>query len=278
MNWSRADLKSRGKAAFLKSYWWCVLAAVILSLVGSGNSRFELDKKDYQQIKEGGLSSLTDIAKGGAQDALLGGGFSEVFKQAIPTVAISGLILLIVFAFLLVLALSVGFGTFVSNPLRVGGCKYFLDNGSGEGAKIGNFLSAFKSGHYLNVVLIMFLRGLYTFLWSLLLVIPGIIKSYEYRMVPYLLAEYPEMSSDEVFRRSKEMMNGEKWNAFVLDLSFLGWIILAAITANLSGIFFSEPYQHATNAELYFALGGGRRYDTYTDSYGSQNDFYNSYN
>ena len=64
---------------------------------------------------------------------------------------------------------------------------------------------------------------LYTFLWSLLLLIPGIVKAYEYRMVPYLLADYPELSTEEAFRISREMMNGEKMNTFILDLSFIGW-------------------------------------------------------
>ena len=73
---------------------------------------------------------------------------------------------------------------------------------------------AFGSGSYLKIVGTMFLRGLYIFLWSLLLFIPGIIKSYEYRMVPYLLAECPEMGNSEAFRISKEMMYGQKMEAF----------------------------------------------------------------
>ena len=60
-----------------------------------------------------------------------------------------------------------------------------------------------------------------TFLWSLLLIIPGIVKSYEYRMIPYLLADHPEMSKDEAFAASKAMIDGNKWDAFVLDFSFI---------------------------------------------------------
>ena len=73
---------------------------------------------------------------------------------------------------------------------------------------VERILGAFKSGYIGNVVKITFFRDLYLFLWSLLLVVPGIIKSYEYRMIPYLLAEYPDMPQEEAFRKSKEMMYG----------------------------------------------------------------------
>ncbi|MCI5649263.1 MAG: DUF975 family protein [Fusicatenibacter sp.] len=104
------------------------------------------------------------------------------------------------------------------------------------------------------MVLTMFLRDLYIGLWSLLLVIPGIIKSYEYRMVPYLLADCPELDRTEAFRISREMMYGQKMNAFVLDLSFIGWHLLSACTCNLVGVFFTQPYVNTTNAELFLQL------------------------
>ena len=81
------------------------------------------------------------------------------------------------------------------------------------------------------------LRGLKTFLWGLLLVIPGIIKSYEYRMIPYILSENPGMDTKRAFQLSAEMMYGQKWNAFVLDLSFILWLILGAITCGLVNVF-----------------------------------------
>ena len=103
----------------------------------------------------------------------------------------------------------------------------------------------------------MFFRDLFTFLWTLLFIIPGIIKSYEYKMVPYLLAEYPDMDRKEVFARSRDMMYGQKWNTFVLDLSFIPWNILSTITFGLVGLFYVSPYQDATYAELYDTLATG---------------------
>ena len=81
-----------------------------------------------------------------------------------------------------------------------------------------------------------------------------IIKSYSYAMVPFILMDEPELSGNEVITRSREMMNGHKWRAFVLDLSFLGWYLLSAITFGLANVFWTEPYVEATNAELYKAI------------------------
>jgi len=90
--------------------------------------------------------------------------------------------------------------------------------------------------------------------WSLLFIIPGIVKSYSYRMVPYILAENDEISGKEAIELSMQMMNGHKWNTFVLDLSFLGWQILSAFTLGILSVFYVAPYIHATDAELYKTL------------------------
>ena len=129
----------------------------------------------------------------------------------------------------------------------------------------------------------MFLKALYVFLWSLLLVIPGIIKGYEYRMIPYILAENPGIDTKEAFAMSKQMMDGNKWNAFVLDLSFLGWIILSVFTCGILAVFYVNPYIYMTDAELYVALKeitfgnaptgyqNGAGYQNYQQSQGFQN-------
>ena len=101
---------------------------------------------------------------------------------------------------------------------------------------------------------ILFFRDLYTVLWSLLFIIPGIVKSYEYRMIPYLLAEHPDMPMDVAFSESRRMMHGNKWHAFVLDLSFILWFAVTAVTCGIAGVFYVMPYINATNAELYVAL------------------------
>ena len=92
---------------------------------------------------------------------------------------------------------------------------------------------------------------IFTTLWSLLLVVPGIVKHYEYLMVPYIIAENPAMDYKEAFQISKQMMDGEKMEAFIMDLSFLGWYLLSAVTCGLLAIFYVNPYVQASFAEMY---------------------------
>ena len=151
---------------------------------------------------------------------------------------------------LIVVLAAVAFTIFAGNVFKIGGCSFFIKNRTMTGT-FGNLLDGFKSGHYGNVVKTMFFYDLYIALWSLLLVVPGIIKSYEYRMVPYILAENPGMDSKQVFEISKRMMNGQKMETFILDLSFIGWALVAGITCGIAGVFYVTPYVNATNTELY---------------------------
>ena len=91
------------------------------------------------------------------------------------------------------------------------------------------------------------------FLWYFT-IIGGVIKTYEYQMIPYLLAENPHLKEKEVFRLSKQMMKGNKWKSFVLDLSFMLWYILSVLTLGLVGILYVNPYTEATKTELYVHL------------------------
>ena len=148
-----------------------------------------------------------------------------------------------------VLILSVLFTIFIGNPIKVGMNRFFMENRI-FGSKIERLFWSFISGRYLNIVKTMFLLNLKVLLWSFLLIIPGIIKSYEYFMVPYILAENPKISSKRAFELSKEMTRDEKFDIFFLELSFTGWIILGSITCGI-GLLFMEPYYQATFAELY---------------------------
>ncbi len=153
---------------------------------------------------------------------------------------------------LVIFVVSFLLDAFLLNPIELG-CNRFFYKNLEEPAHVSNVLFSFDH-NYLNIVKIMFFRDLYIFLWSLLCVIPGIIKSYEYRMIPYLLADNPGMSKDEAFALSKKMMDGQKWNTFVLDLSFIGWELLSVLTCGLLSIFYVNPYRASTNAALYEAL------------------------
>ncbi len=123
------------------------------------------------------------------------------------------------------------------------------------GAVYGNLLDGF--GLAAKLILLALLEGLFIFLWSLLFVIPGIIAVYRYRMAKFLLLDHPDMDVADCIRVSKQMMKGHKWECFVLDLSFLGWAILAAIPyIGYAVSIWTIPYINTTYVLYYMALAG----------------------
>ena len=232
MSWTRAELKTRAKAAVKMYYWKMVLVALILSMIGGGAS---------------------SVGSRSASDNSAGSGARSMFEGINMQVAMIAVIIVLVVV-VIALALSV----FVFNVLEVG-CRGFFSRSMTEDPELGLIADGFTQ-NYWNCVKTQFLKSLFIGLWSLLFVIPGVIKAYEYHMVPYLLAEHPEMSSGEIFARSKEMMQGNKWDTFVLDISFVGWVLLSGITFGVLYIFWVGPYIAATDAALYHRISGK---DTY---------------
>ena len=144
------------------------------------------------------------------------------------------------------------FNYLVFNPLQVGCFRFFYKNIEDPDTKLGIIKEGF--GAYGHVFLTLLLRDLFLALWSMLFCIPGIIKMYSYRMVPYIIKDNPELSATEVITRSREMMNGNKGKAFLLDLSFWGWFLLGAVTMGLAFTFWAGPYYESANAALYLEL------------------------
>lgn len=93
----------------------------------------------------------------------------------------------------------------------------------------------------------------YEFLWSLLLIVPGIVKAYSYAMAPYILADNPGMGANEAITRSRKMMDGHKWRLFCLEISFIGWALLNALTLGF-GTLWLAPYQATAFAHFYDEL------------------------
>lgn len=228
--WTRAELKDNAKRFFKFNYWKMVLVALLMGIAGGGGS-----------------SASYSTSYSTSQDIISSNGRSVM---AAPELV--GFLTIFMTAFTVIMILALVLGLFLFNPLQVGAQRFFVVSHY-QKAELGELGYAFSNA-YINVVKTMFLRGLYTFLWSLLFIIPGVIKGYEYRMIPYILAENPGIDSGEAFAISKKMMDGNKWDAFVLDLSFLGWEILSIFTCGILSIFYVNPYIHMTNAELYVAL------------------------
>ena len=221
MMWNRAELKMRGNMAFKKNYVSAVVVALLMGIFGTVSGESSARR----------VSENSDIYSG------------NLFNVGMITGLLAGITTVVI---LIVLVAKV----FVGNLLKMGGYRFFILNQTAQPG-IGTVLDGFRSGHYVNIVLTMFLRDLFTALWSLLLVVPGIVKHYEYLMVPYIIAENPAMDYKEAFQISKQMMDGEKMEAFIMDLSFLGWYLLSAVTCGLLAIFYVNPYVQASFAEMY---------------------------
>ena len=227
--WTRAELKDKAKLNVKAFYWKSLLVALILMLITGSN------------------------AGGGGRDNYNSGTTSRNFFNGGLTTKWIALILGLTVVVILVIAIvGFAFKIFLLNPLEVGCRKYFLDASLGK-ADLNNLTYSYKS-NYMNIVKAVFLRDLFIFLWTLLLIIPGIIKAYQYRMIPYILSENPYLSFKEAKERSSDIMDGEKWNTFVLDLSFILWHILSAFTFGIIGFFWVNPYVAFTDAQLYITL------------------------
>lgn len=224
--WTREQLKTKSKAAFFRNYWITVLAGLIFTAINyspvSGRNSYDT-VTDYVQNTDSG----------------------SIIDQISSNILVMGVVFFIV-AGLAVMVAKI----FIGNLLYIGCERFFMEN-SEKKASLKLVLAGFNSGEYGKKVLTMFLRGLYTTLWSLLLIIPGVIKSYEYSMIPYILAENPNISRERAFQISKAMMMGQKANAWVLDLSYIGWEILGALTLGIVNVFFVTPYHEGAWVELY---------------------------
>lgn len=227
--WSISDVKREGWEKVKKYYWPALGVSIIAGIFSGGGGG-----------AAGSYSSSSDE---------IGYRFSGI--PAETRYMLTSIFLIVIIAVFLV-----GFilKVFVGNPLIVGKNRYFMESRALEGsAGVGKTFWVFSCGHYLNVVKIMFLRDLFNSLWYLLLIIPGIIKAYEYTMIPYILSENPEADTKDVFALTKDMMNGSKFQYFCLELSFLGWYLLGMLACCI-GMILVNPYVEAASAEVYAAM------------------------
>lgn len=145
-------------------------------------------------------------------------------------------------------------GMIATGLLLVGLSAFYLSTLRTGKSTFESFFTGFTE--YLGTKLwAMVLVYSYTFLWTLLFYIPGIVKSYSYAMTPYILIDKPELSAKEAIDESRMMMNGHKMELFLLDLSFIGWILLSMLTCGILFLYVA-PYMQAARAEFYRTLKG----------------------
>ena len=214
--WTRAELKQNAKDVLRNNYWMAFAVSLVYSLITG--------------IVSSGSSFVNNSSSGSALGTLL-------------LIALLGSLIGLVIGFVL--------SFFVFGPMQVGMVRYYMESRNGT-SSFGQLFYGFKR-NYMNTATAIFLTNLFVSLWSLLLVVPGIIKGLAWSQVPYILAENPNLSGARARAISAQMTDGQKWEIFVLQLSFLGWILLGSLLCGI-GLFFVEPYVQATYAELYAKL------------------------
>ena len=249
--WVISEVKQIGKMKFKNNYWPCVLVSFILTLL-SGM---------YFSVK-GNIDQLLNIAKSGDYVDpnslkiyyILSYIANKISYDMVSLIIFITLVVIVIF--IVISVVSAIYRIFIYDILQIGSAKFFLENARTGNAKVGSLGFGFTNGSYKNEVYTSFLVELRVFLWSLLFIIPGIIKAYEYALVPYILADEPYLTPEEVLSRSKNMMQGNKMKLFALGLSFIGWHLLTIVTFGLIAIFWTNPYVYASVAEMYRKLKG----------------------
>ncbi|MBE6028870.1 MAG: DUF975 family protein [Clostridiales bacterium] len=242
--WDRKELKLRGKERFKANYWRSVLSAFLISILagGSGIASSFSTSSDEEPVDDTTTQELQNITN--TVESM------PAEDQAVAGMIFAGILVAIFVIFIIGFILKI----FVFNPLQVGCYGFFRENAKNQNPDLGILKTGFtKYGH---TFITLFLRDLFQILWTLLFIVPGVIKAYSYRMVPFILRDHPELSATQVITASRKLMNGHKWNTFVFDLSYIGWYLLGCITCGLVNVFWTEPYRQNANAALYLTLIG----------------------
>lgn len=231
-----ADFRREAREALQGKWMTAVLAGLAASILGAaGKSSFKFNVERTVDSAHLNVEYLgMDIYSTGISHADLSG--MDAFLAGLMSYILLIAIVLAVIQFIVGCIVAVGYAKFNLNLM------------DGEESRVGILFDYFPQ--WKTMVKAGLLQALYVFLWTLLLVIPGIIAGFRYAMTNYILAENPELTASEAINRSKELMDGNKWRLFCLGFSFIGWDILCGFTLGI-GYLWLQPYQQAANAAFY---------------------------
>lgn len=235
-----ADFRKRAREALKGNWFIAVIAGFLASLLG-GLTGTGSSYSSSSSSSEGGSSSGGTTEFEAALEELFG---DPEFVTMFLTIFSIIMVVAVVFSFIYMI---------IGGAVGIGYSKFNLDLMDGNEARVGtlfDYFSEWKKGFMARL-----LQSLYIFLWSLLFIIPGIMASYSYVMVHYVMAEHPEMTAREALRQSKEIMYGHRWRFFCMILSFIGWEILGILTLGI-GFLWITPYQQAAIAAFYRDITG----------------------
>ena len=226
--WERSDLKQQAKQFLSKNYLKAFLVSIVIFVVTNGVARGNTNKITANYRMDNFFSTF-DVHE-----------FVWIF---FGVTLMAFLVFAVVFIFLRIV---LGYG------LMVGARRFYIDGAHGE-VGLDRLKFSFEKDRFFPIAKAMFYRDVINFLFFLLLIVPGIIKAYAFSLVPYILADNPNIGTKRALELSNQMTEGHKLNIFVLDLSFIGWYIVATFFWAL-GIHFLNPYIDATKAQLYLVL------------------------
>ena len=224
-------MKRGQHAALKKNYWRSVVVAALMFLLTTVASKLT-QTRSRSILRNVGFEPLHKMMP------------NEI--MIITGIVVVGYMSIIVFAALVKIICS--------NALEVGGCLFFKNNVEEESAKLTLIGEGFSD--YAHVFVTLLLRDIFVVLWSCLGIFPGLVKGYSYKMVPYLVKDYPDLSETEVITLSRRMMDGNKWRTFLLDLTFVGWLFAGIVTYGVISVLWMYPYYENTIAALYLELKG----------------------
>lgn len=149
--------------------------------------------------------------------------------------------------------LTLAFTLFVKYVLEIGEARYFLESRRYKMTKVESLLYPYKVRRTMRIMLVQLVKTIYQILWNLTIV-GGFVKWHAYRLVPYIMAENPDLSPREAITLSRQMMDGYKWESFKFELSFLPWELLGACTLGVLNLLWVNPYKETARAELYMNI------------------------
>lgn len=166
-----------------------------------------------------------------------------------------GLLVVLIYTLIVGAASTVSSGIatiVISGPFMVGIAGCFLNIARNGSVTVESLFDGFKKD-FLQSFLLGLMTSIFTFLWSLLFIIPGIVKAYAYSMAWYIKNDTPTYDWKQCMDESQRLMMGKKWKLFCLDLSFIGWIIVSSLVCGI-GLLWVEPYMQAARASFYESL------------------------
>lgn len=235
---NRSELKRNGLEAVKHYYIWGLLACIIY---------YAFDGSLFQH----------DISVYRVWDAVHSGNYTNIITESYNETSFIDSSLMALFGIMGLLfqlikgVLGIFWGIFVVNVLEVGLFRFFLKNREKD-TPISELSVPFQK-NYKNIVAVQFFKSLYIFIGTICLIVPGVILYYKYYFVSYLLADNPNLTTEEALEQSSKMTDGLKFDIFIFDLSFIGWYILSSLIPFL-GNYVIYPYVYASRSELYVCL------------------------